>query len=271
MSAFRSTITMRPQNRAEKKFIYLLVGIIAVVATAFAVVFLFPKGSTASGVKLDQTFTQGDNQFTFAGASRYANKTTYQLNLSVKNNQIDPLQPITANACTRSAGNGEKLPAKMVQVSEDFYALVVKKVPDNQTSLYVAIGTNKQLNGGLSMSSSQPISIQKAAHSDQSSIPSSRVLEREYFTYMIHFYGKRITTYRQKVKDTDANIATLKATLKKQKASLSVQTGSQKAATKQKISDTESSLKTQQTERASAQKSAKSARIAREKYQNQLK
>lgn len=171
---------------------------------------------------------------------------------------------------TRSAGNGEKLPAKLVQVSEDFYALVVKQVPGNQTSLYVAIGTNKQLNGGLSMSSSQPISIQKATLSDQSSTPTSHALEQEYFRYMVHFYGKRITTYSQKVKDTDANIGTLKATLKKQKASLSVQTGSQKAAAKQKISDTESSLKTQQTERVSAQKSIKSARIAREKYQKQL-
>lgn len=188
----------------------------------------------------------------------------------MKDNQIDPLQPITANVRTRSAGNGEKLPAKLVQVSEDFYALVVKNVPDKQTSLYVAIGTNKQLNGGLSMSSSQPISIQKVTLSDHSSTPSSRALEQEYFTYMVHFYGKRITTYRQKVKDADANIATLKATLKKQKASLSVQTGSQKAATKQKISDTETSLKTQKTERASAQKSIKSARIAREKYQKQL-
>lgn len=121
------------------------------------------------------------------------------------------------------------------------------------------------------MSSSQPINIQKAARSNQSSTPSSHVLEQEYFTYMVHFYGRHITTYHQKVKDADANIATLKATLKKQKASLSVQTGSQKAATKQKISDTESSLKTQQTERASAQKSIKSAHIAREKYENQLK
>lgn len=271
MSAFSSTITMRPQNRAEKKFIYLLVGIIFVVATVFAVAFLFPKSSTASGVKPDQSFTQGDNQFTFAGASRYANKTTYQLNLFVKDNQIDPLQPITANVRTRSAGNGEKLPAKLVQVSEDFYALVVRKVPDNQPNLYVSIGTNKQLNGGISMSSSQPISIEKATHSDQDSTPSDHVLEQEYFSYMVHFYGKRITTYRQKVKDADANIATLKATLKKQKASLSVQTGSQKTATKQKISDTESSLRTQQTERASAQKSIKSARIAREKYRKQLK
>ena len=156
-------------------------------------------------------------------------------------------------------------------MSEDFYALVVKKLPDNQTSLYVAIGTNKQLNGGLSMLSSQPISIQKATSSGRSSTPSDHVLEQEYFSYMVHFYGKRITTYRKKVKDADANTATLKATLKKQKASLSVQTGSQKTATKQKISDTESSLKTQQTERASAQKSIKSARIAREKYRKQLK
>lgn len=164
----------------------------------------------------------------------------------------------------------KKLPAKLVQVSEDFYALVVRKVPDNQPNLYVSIGTDKQLNGGLSMSSSQPISIEKATHSDQDSTPSDHVLEQEYFSYMVHFYGKHITTYRQKVKDADANIATLKATLQKQKASLSVQTGSQKTATKQNISDTESSLKTQQTERTSAQKSIQSARVAREKYQKQL-
>ncbi|WP_379891047.1 hypothetical protein [Lacticaseibacillus suilingensis] len=59
--------------------------------------------------------------------------------------------------------------------------------------------------------------------------------------------------------------------MKKKEGSLNVQTGSQKTATKQKISDTESSFKTQQTERTSAQKSIKSARIAREKYQKQLK
>lgn len=261
---------MRPTNRAEKKFIYLLVGIITIVAAAFAVAFLFPKSSTVDGVKMDQNFTQGDNQFTFAGASKYANKTTYQLNFYVKDNQINPLEPITANVRTRSSGNGQELPSKLMQVSEDFYTLVVKKVPDKQSSLFINIGTKKQLNGGISTSSSQPISIVNAVNSHETSTPNDRVLAREYFKYMVHFYGKHITVYRQKVKVADKNIATLMATLRKQKASLSVQTGSQKVATKQKISDTKSSLKTQQTARKNAKASIKAATIARRKYQKQL-
>lgn len=270
MSAFSSSITMKPTNRAEKKFIYLLVGIITVVAAAFAVAFLFPKSSTVDGVKMDESFTQGDNQFTFAGASKYANNTTYQLNFYVKDNQINPLEPITANVRTRSAGNGQKLPSKLVQVSEDFYTLIVKRVPEKQSALFVNIGTKKQLNGGISMSSSQPISIVKAAKSHSASTPNDRVLGREYFKYMVHFYGKRITVYRQRVKTADKNIVTLKATLKKQEGSLSVQTGSQKTATKQKITDTKSSLKTQQTARKKAKASIKTATVARQKYQKQL-
>ena len=270
MSAFSSSIKMRSKNRAEKKFIYLLVGIITVVAAAFAVAFLFPKNSTVDGVKIDQSFMQGVNQFTFAGASKYANKTTYQLNFYVKDNQINPLEPIKANVRTRSSGNGQALPSKFVQVSEDFYTLIVKHVPEKQAALFVNIGTKKQLNGGISMSSSQPISITKATSSPGNVTPSDHQLEREYFKYMVHFYGKRITAYRQKVKTADKNIVTLKATLKKQKGSLNVQTGSQKTATKQKIADTKSSLKTQQTARKNAKASIKTATLAQQKYQKQL-
>lgn len=268
MSAFNSSVTMRPTNRAEKKFLYLLIGIVTVIVAAFAVAFLFPKGNTVSGVKPDQTFTQGDNSFTYAGVSH--DKTTYQLNFYVSNNQIDPLSPIIAKVRTGSSGNGTALPAKLTQVSEDFYSLRVKKVPAKQPNLYVSLGTKKQLNGGISMQSSQAISLKQAHSSRQAKTATGADLNQDYYQYMVHFYSLKMKKARQKIAAADSNIATLKHTLKKQKASLEMQSGSQKTATKQKISDTETSLKSQQNTRKDQQDAVKNARAARKKYQNQV-
>ncbi len=54
--------------------------------------------------------------------------------------------------------------------------MVVKKVPDMQTTLFINIGTKKQLKGVISMSSLQPISITKITSSHETETPNDHEL-----------------------------------------------------------------------------------------------
>lgn len=262
-------VVITESNKAERRFRRLFLWISMTLLATLILFMVFPKNLAGSGLALGKSFSMEQSTFVYATNKRYSNRT-YRLGFYVSDNQLDPLTEMQSKVRTKSGDNGQKLKSSVVQVSPDFYIVTVKAVPNKQALLYLVLGDSKAVGDGLNATSSQGIAINKVINAGKYKQPTAHQMQQEYFNYMVKFYELKIQKYQKLIKQANANIATLKQTKAKQKQSLTLQTGTQKANTKAKITQTNSAIQQRLTEIKSYNKSLDNARTARANYQQKL-
>lgn len=264
----RNAITLRRVNKVERKNFRLLAGIVIALITVFAVVFFYPAKKSESGLKILDSFSQADNTFIYAGAAKHGSHT-YQLDFYVSKNEIDPLNPLTVEVETKGHGDKKTLKSKLVEVSGDFYSVIVDHVPANQKLINIKLGTKKAMNGTLT--SLGPVTLLISKHRKLSAgNPNSADLQNNYYQWMVGYYQRKVKKTKAKNVKLKSQISSLKQSVTKLEKSLDVQSGTQKKNTEQKITDIKADLKSNTSQIESNVSRIKKYEEAGRKYQEHV-
>lgn len=223
-----------------------------------------------SGLKPPATFDANDNTFQLAYVDRDIKKEQVTLQLYVKQNKIDPLHPIYGYVASSRGGSTKKMTTDMQKINDSYYVLKIYHVKPRLKNLFVAVQTKKENKGFSKSVRAARISI-KDISAKQNKVNQSRATYQEnYLRFMVTVSQLSIDSKVKQINRINDRIKNYQSDLNEQEKTLKLQSGSDRAKTKQRISDTKDEIDSQRKSIDKASQAIKKLKVTKQEYEAKL-